>query len=190
MEAMNERTIDKLFFIDAETDGLYGPFLSAAVIITDMNCNVIERAYYGVNVKNLSIIEAWTKDNVIPVLGQYTECENECELLEQIWKLWESMNGKAYAVGDVIYPVEVRLFQKCIEKNLTERCAQGPFPFLDISSMKYCKEIDPIAYIEDERFVHLNADTVINNKSQSVHNALYDVEVMIAEYKLLKGELK
>lgn len=35
----------ELFFVDAEMDGLYGTFLSIAVIVTDYEGNELERHY-------------------------------------------------------------------------------------------------------------------------------------------------
>ena len=37
-----------LFFIDAETDGLYGAFISVAIVVLDPECNEIERHYLGI----------------------------------------------------------------------------------------------------------------------------------------------
>lgn len=38
----------KFLFIDAETDGLYGSFLTVELVVTDDAGNMIEKAYYGV----------------------------------------------------------------------------------------------------------------------------------------------
>ncbi len=38
----------KFLFIDADTDGLYGSFLTVELVVTDDAGNMIEKAYYGV----------------------------------------------------------------------------------------------------------------------------------------------
>ena len=38
----------KFLFIDAETDGLYGSFLTVGLVVTDDAGNMIEKAYYGI----------------------------------------------------------------------------------------------------------------------------------------------
>ena len=50
---------DNLFFIDAETDGLYGQILSVAVIVTDEKCKEIERKYWGLDIKPKQLESQW-----------------------------------------------------------------------------------------------------------------------------------
>ena len=173
---------DRLFFIDAETDGLYGAILSVAVIITDINCNELKRAYYGIRRTKLAAANEWTRENVVPVLGEYTEFDSEPELLEAVWSLWEELDGSAYAIGDVIYPVEAGLFRKCIELNPEDRYYKGPFPLLDISTVRYCKGLDPAGV---GSAASADALSESSERSKARHNALYDVETMIREYKSL-----
>ena len=168
---------NKLFFIDAETDGLNGSFISVAIIVTDMECKEIERLYCGISKEKLDVKDEWTIKNVLPILGQYEEVNNEEELLERVWQSWEKYSNCAYAIGDVIFPVEARLFQKCIMKNVSERGMQGPFPLLDLASLLYANKIDPLC----------DREKILCNQNDNLqHNALYDVETMIKIYKYLK----
>ena len=178
----------KLFFIDAETDGLHGPFISVAIIVTDAECNEIDRKYFGIKKDNLKILDKWTMEHVVPYLGDYEECLDENELLDAFWIEWTKYKDEARAVGDVVFPVEARLFQKCIDKNKLDRCFQGPFPLLDISNMLYANGVNPLI----ERSLYLKEHNIIldvNNSNFDVqHNALYDVRVMIEVYKYLKNK--
>ena len=45
----------KFLFIDAETDGLYGSFLTVGLVVTDDAGNMIEKAYYGIKKENMMI---------------------------------------------------------------------------------------------------------------------------------------
>lgn len=162
-----------LFFVDAETDGLYGSFLSVAVIVTDCECRELERHYWGVAPKNLQIQNQWVMENVLPIMGAYEECENEAELLENVWQVWEKYCDHAYAVANVCFPVETRLFEACVRQNLEERMYKGPFPFLDLSNLLYAKGENPLA-----EYKELLGEDVCGQ-----HNALVDVEMMLRIWK-------
>lgn len=170
-----EKVIDKkLFFIDAETDGLYGRFISAAVIITDSKCNELERHYWGINVNSEDIESNWVKDNVLPVMGNdYEQCGNEDELIENVWNLWNKYGQDAYVVADVAFPVEARLFEKCILADREAREYNGPFPLVDVSSLLIARGIEPLT----DRKTYSGLD----NKKQ--HRAIEDVEMMVAMWK-------
>lgn len=159
---------DKLFFVDAECDGLYGNFITVAGIIIDIEGNEIDRFYYGIQKENLHVESEWVRDNVLPKLGNYTGFSSEKEMLEAFWKKWMSFQEDAYAIGDVIYPVECRLFQKCVEVNEMERSFLAPYPFLDLASILYAREIDPLS----ER---IKLSGSIQDAIQ--HNALFDIEM-------------
>ena len=53
----------KFLFIDAETDGLYGSFLTVGLVVTDDAGNMIEKAYYGIKKENMMISDVWTREN-------------------------------------------------------------------------------------------------------------------------------
>lgn len=167
-----------LFFIDAETDGLYGAFISAAVVVTDENCQELERKYWGVDIQPADVKSEWVRKNVLPVMGKYEKCRDEQDLLTHVWKLWMQYQESAYAIGDVIFPVEVRLFSKCVEQNCKEREYMGPLPLIDMSSILLAKGIDPMT----ER------KNLVSDIDQGYeHNALYDVETMIELWKKYMG---
>lgn len=167
---------DKLFLVDAECDGLYGDFITVAGLIMDANGNETDRFYYGIQKENLHVKNEWVKENVLPKLGNYTPFPNEREMLEAFWKKWITYHEDAYAAGDVIYPVECRLFQKCVEINEAERSILAPYPLLDLASILYAKQIDPIC----ER---IKLSDCTQNEMQ--HNALFDIEMTVKIWKSL-----
>jgi hypothetical protein len=169
---------DRLFFVDAETDGLNGNYISIAIIVTDLDCIEQERYYYGIDKNRLCVSDEWTKKNVIPIMGSYAEKADEQELLESFWSVWMKYRDRAYAIGDVIYPVEARLFQRCVYKDVNDRGYYGPFPFIDLSSILFAHNIDPLSEREQ-----LTSKEFKNESIQ--HNALYDVEMTIDIYKNL-----
>ncbi len=169
-----------LFFLDAETDGLYGEFISIAVIVTDSDFREVERFYGGIKKSTLQVKNEWVRENVIPILGDYQEFDTEEELMTAMWNLWFKYRENAYAVADVMYPVEARLFERLVKMDSENRIYQGPYPFLDISSMLFIKGFDPVT----DRPVLTSANPSLR------HNAVYDVEQMIHIFKALKESEK
>lgn len=165
----------KLLFIDVESDGLYGSFLTVALIVTDSKGNEIERAYYGIKRENMHVTEVWVEENVIPKLGVYEECENESELLEKAWSLWQKYRENAYVVCDVGFPVEARFWEKCTRLDLEKNTFKAPFPLVDISSMLLAKGIDPL----------MDRTKILGIEEDMVHNAMFDVEMSVRIWNLL-----
>lgn len=160
---------NKLIFVDAETDGLYGTYLSVAMIVTDLTAGkILEEVYWGIKDAEKLAKEPWVRENVISRMGDYEECADEAELLEKVWAFWQKHADSSYAVADVQYPVEARLFQKCVAVNEAERKFQAPFPMLDLSTILFWEGYSPIAdrtgFLEDK-------------KCAQVHNALYDTKM-------------
>ena len=174
----------KFLFIDAETDGLYGSFLTVGLVVTDDAGNMIEKAYYGIKKENMMISDVWTRENVFPVLGDYEACEDEAELLEKVWAFWMKYREEAYAAADVMYPVESRLFMKCVMNNESERKYLGPFPMLDLSSLLMAAGYDPL--IDRAELLDEDEKQMMENKT---HNALNDAEMTAAIWFKLKGYL-
>lgn len=169
---------NKLVFVDAETDGLYGSFLTVGLAAMDMEGNIIERAYYGIRRENLRVTDVWTRENVLPVLGDYEACENEDELLEKAWTFWMRYQQEAYAVADVVSPVEARLFMQCVQKNETMRKWQAPFPLLDLASMLMAAGYDPL--IDRNRLLGRTA-------ASEKHNALYDALTAAEIWRIIRN---
>lgn len=159
----------KLFFVDAESDGLYGSLISIAVIVTDYAGNELERCYWGIARDKLQIQNEWVKENVEPILGDYIECQNEQELLNRFWNVWERYYEQAYVVADVCYPVESRMFEKCIQLDIENRAMKGPFPLIDLSSLLLAKNMNPLA----------DRTELVAMGNRKHHNALTDVEMSI-----------
>ena len=167
---------DKLVFLDVETDGLYGAFLTVAMIATDGKGNELERAYYGIKREIMQVTEPWVQENVIPKLGDYEECNTETELLQKAWDFWMKYQKEAYAVCDVGFPVEAGFLRACVALNEKEAMWKAPFPLVDLSSLLLAKGYDPLV----ER-----KELVPEFEKDKEHSALYDVEVTVKVWKKL-----
>lgn len=169
---------EKLLFIDAETDGLYGAILTAAMVAADKNGTEIERAYYGIAREHMVVTDPWVKEHVLPILGEYETCRDETELLEKVWAFWLRYQDDAYVIADVTYPVECRLFETCVRHNPAERIWKAPFPLMDLSSMLYAKGIEPLTD---------RSGLLGDNRNGTCHNALDDA---IAALEIWKNYIK
>lgn len=156
------------FFIDAETDGLYGSFLSVAALVTDENGNEIERFYAAVEADASSISSEWVKENVLPHLENANKhFSGEKELLDSAWNFWLKYRESSYCVAYVQYPVEARLFRRCVEENVEKRAFLSPFPIYDLSTLLLAR-----GYRFDEDISKLSD---LNLKE---HDAMNDVLIM------------
>lgn len=167
-----------IIFIDAETDGLYGKFISVAMLVADSVGNETDRLYVGIRKELLNAQNDWVKENVIPILGNYAEYDTESELLEAVWSFWIKHRDNSYCIADVTYPVECHLFEKCVSVDIENRNQLAPFPLMDLSSMLYAKGINPLT------------DRLELSKSyKTMHNAMNDIEMSLEIWKkYIKGE--
>lgn len=133
------------FFVDAETDGLYGTFLSIAAMVTDESGQEVERFYGAFLPPQDKINSKWVLEHVYPYLHnaekKYTD---ETALLEDFWQFWMKHRENCICITDVGHPVESRLFSTCVKMNLVEREWLGPFPMLDLSTLLLAHGIQPL----------------------------------------------
>ena len=161
------------FYVDAETDGLYGGFLSVAAMVTDEDGNVL-RTFYT-SVENPTVTSDWVKENVVPYLGNADkQVSSEEQLLSDFWNFWkenkESCGNEAIAYFNT--PVESRLFQSCIERDVKGRQWDGPYPLLDLASVFKARGMNP-----DQPMSELTGMTLIP------HDARNDVNMMAAAWE-------
>ena len=163
------------FFVDAETDGLYGDFLSVAAIVTDETGAEIDRFYASVNIKPEKLETEWVKENVYPYLKNAAiHFAHEEEMLEAFWSFWIKHSEDSICIAYVQYPVECRLFEKCVMKNKAERTFLAPFPIYDLSTLLFSKGLS------------FNADMQKLSGMEIIsHDAMNDVKMMASVWKKL-----
>lgn len=168
-------------FVDAETNGLYGTFLSVAMILTDSEGNKLESCYVGRKEPEKLVTNSWVRENVLPYMGTYEEYDNEESLLERAWSFWKKHAENTYVITDIMHPIESRLFSLCVISDKASREFQGPFPMLDLSSMLYAIGIDPLKAREE---------LAEPEEKGRIHNALYDAAMTLAVWKkyILHGQ--
>lgn len=148
--------------------------MTVASIVIDETGKEIDSIYIGRKIDQKEIKTQWVRENVIPVLGDYEQVETEEELLDCFWSFWMKYKEKTYCIADVPFPVESRLFLKCVETDRERRQWDAPYPLLDLSSMLYFAGIDP-----------LKSRDQLSTKKGMGHNALDDVDTSVRIWKKL-----
>ena len=165
----------KKFFVDAESDGLYGAFLSVAAMVTDENGAELERFYASLNILPEQIASEWVKEHVYPDLKNAEMFfDTEAEMLEAFWLFWMKYREEAMCIAYVQYPVEARLVSRCVMKNEAERAFLGPFPLYDLSTLLLAKGFS--FDVDMQAFSGLNLPS---------HDAMNDVRMMAAVWQKL-----
>ena len=169
-------------FVDAETDGLYGGFLSVASIVVDEAGRETDIFYGMVKDPESKIHSEWVRENVLPYLGKPVRSEDdlydsERDLIEAFYTFYMS-HSDCEVIADVPCPVESRLFIKAVEYDLKNREFKAPFPLMDLSSMLYANGITP----------HTERRSIVDCSDLVLHNALDDVRMSIRVWKKLKGK--
>lgn len=162
----------RYLFVDAETDGLYGRFLSVAALVCDEQGEELEQFSCRWDFTEADIESPWVRENVLPLLADEQILPTEEDMLEAFWRFYKKQ-GEVLCIGDVIYPVECRLFEKCVRLDQEARAFEGPYPLLDLSSMLYARGIDPLK----DRLELAGTDGLAR------HNALDDVRMSHAIWK-------
>ena len=154
---------------------MYGKFLSIAALAIDENGTETE-FYASVSVLESEIETEWVKENVYPFLSDsYVKYNTEYELLEAFWKFWIEHKSSAECVAYVPYPVEARLFTKCVMNNVSERTFEGPFPLHDLSTL----------LISNGYSVDVDMSELSGLKIKS-HDAMNDVRMLSVVWQKLR----
>ena len=164
------------FFVDAETDGLYGGFLSTAALVTDESGTQTDRFYGAVRVKEEDIRSQWVIENVYPYLNNADRFfDSEADLLAAFWEFWLKYRDSSVCIAYVQYPVEANLFRKCVEVNMSERALLAPFPIYDLSTLLIAKGYDFNADLQQLTGLELVS-----------HDAMNDVLLTAKAWQMLK----
>lgn len=160
----------KQFFVDAETDGLYGPFLSVAALVLGERGEELDRFYGAVPVDGLTVLTPWVRENVLPSLARAEQVfPDEAALLEGFWAFWLRHRETSLCIADVGVPVEARLFARCVQRAPKKRAFLGPYPLYDLSTALYLRGIDPLG---DRR--------ALSGLTLTAHDAMDDVRMLAA----------
>lgn len=138
----------RVFSFDVESIGLYGPAFAVGYVVLDTSNPKVELESGIFSCDPLDVSgtynnHVWVAANVpsLPITA-----ENPSEMRSQFWDRWKYWDALgAYLCADVAYPVESNFLSECIRDGQGARDWEGPYPLIDIASIRFAKGLDPLA---------------------------------------------
>lgn len=95
-------------------------------------------------------IPEWVRENVLPHLPNTTH-RTTAAVRDEFWRVWEHWHEEgALLAADVAWPVEARFLAQCVDDQPGARSWGGPYPLVDIASVRLAVGLDPLAEVERE----------------------------------------
>ena len=152
--------MSKYMVFDVESVGLYGPAFAVGWIVVDENGTKQEEGFYWCRPLDATgrpqrkEDRDWVYENCgfIHDPNAPSPLPTGTEVREKFWAAWmrwECEKG-ALLCADVVWPVEANFLSDCIQDLREERLWDGPYPLIDIASVRLAVGLDPLA--EGERY--------------------------------------
>ena len=151
-----------IMVFDVESLGLHGPaFAVGYVVIHTADWTIHDTGKWRCNPDTLpATVEArkWVDANCAH-LKDLGYCESPKKMREGFWDCWSYWKAQgAWLAADCPWPVEANFLRDCIHDDPIKREWQGPYPLIDVGSVRLAVGLDPLATEEritvDELPVH------------------------------------
>lgn len=153
---MNDLIKKTYMVFDVESVGLHGEGFSVGYVVIDRG-EEVESGYFKTrpdNAKGTNFDYEWIKENVLPVMdtnsltSTYSNglgATDTKTMRNSFWHRWMSWKSQgAVLVADCLWPVEARFLIDCVNDDPINRNWDGPYPFIDVSSVRLAKGFDPL----------------------------------------------
>lgn len=151
-----------LYFMvfDVESVGLHGEGFAVAYVVIDRLGDEKESGFFRCDPrKAIGTPEGleWVQANVVPYLDAglaqtFSDGLGSSvprAVREHFWHHWQRWNSEgAMLAADCLWPVEARFLADCIADDRHGREWQGPFPFIDVASVRLAAGLDPLGTVE------------------------------------------
>ena len=161
---------------DVEAVGLHGEGFAVGYVIIDTKTG--EEIDSGIVTApddlspGLPDDRAWIREHVVPVLDTHVprerslKCSSAAAVRRFFWDMWAFWRAQgAWLAADVAWPVEARFLAACIDDD-RGRSMKGPYPLIDIASVRLAAGFDPLAH-EDRWATELPAHNPLADARQS-----------------------
>jgi hypothetical protein len=151
---------------DVESIGLHGEGFAVGYVVIEEDEETDSGYYHCMPGMALGRDEGreWIEKNVRPILEEYVTVRwsirsADTKIVRKLfWDKWEYWKAQgARLAADVPWPVEVNFLSACIADDPITRNWQGPYPLLDIASIRIGIGLDPLGTEErlpDELPIH------------------------------------
>lgn len=101
----------------------------------------------------LSRDREWVEEHVVPALAEgcgfprrNTRCTYVSGVRHEFWNAWMHWRAQgATLAADCPWPVEARFLAACVDEAREARAALGPYPLIDVASVRLATGLDPLA---------------------------------------------
>jgi hypothetical protein len=135
---------DQIFFVfDVESIGLHGEGWAVGWVMIQNGKEIASAGYSCPPAEAAGDDEgrAWVEANAHGGPGY---CRTPYEVRREFWDAWGYGKSRgAILVADCPWPVEARFLLACIEDK-PERAADGPYPLIDVASVRLATGLDPL----------------------------------------------
>jgi hypothetical protein len=164
--------MQKYFMVfDVESVGLHGEgFAVGYVVIESPSGKEIDSGFFRTTAEaaigQVSSLR-WVQENVVPALADDMLArdwsdglgsKSPKEVREKFWQRWEYWRTQgAMLAADCAWPVEARFLIACVDGDRMGRDCNGPYPLIDIASVRLAAELDPLGTeerLDREKPVH------------------------------------
>jgi hypothetical protein len=116
----------------------------------------------------------WVIDNIPKNVFALNSCVRPRQLRTLFWTQWQFWKGQgARLAADVPWPVEANFLSACIRDYPLVRGWEGPYPLIDVASVRLAAGFDPLA---NEPRVGLLEEPPHNPQADARHSARQLVE--------------
>lgn len=165
----------ELFMVfDVESVGLHGEGFAAAYVVVDRQGNEKDSGFFRCDPrKAIGTADSldWVTLNVLPTFdaglcSTYSDglgSQSTRQVRDRFWARWLAWKSYGAALAaDCLWPVEARFLADCVADERHEREWQGPYPFIDVASVRLAAGLDPLG--TEERL----------DREKPAHNPLAD----------------
>jgi hypothetical protein len=147
-------SLPELFLVfDCESVGLHGETFAVGWVVVDRSGRELAHGRAACHPDDAEGSEdgrQWVRDNVpASIWPEAGEC-GPIWVREQFWLAWREWNAhqRAVLVADCAWPVEARFLARCVDDSPRVREWQGPYPLIDVASVRLAAGLDPLATVE------------------------------------------
>jgi hypothetical protein len=134
---------------DVESVGLHGDaFAFGLVVIDAVDGREVDSRLVWCDPSNVAQGAPSDRDWVANHIPPFSDDDRVCgarDLRESFWAIWNHWaSDAAWMVADCPWPVEARFLLACVADEPIERMWQGPYPLIDVASVRLAAGLDPL----------------------------------------------
>jgi hypothetical protein len=142
--------MSRLFMVfDVESIGLHGEGFAVGFVVVDGAGKELAHGRYACPIQDAAGDLAgrrWVSENVPAMPATHDRPEAVREAFWADWLAWKAKG--ATLAADCAWPVEARFLIHCEQQGEDDRTWQGPYPLVDVASVRLAVGLDPLATVE------------------------------------------